>query len=132
MMTRRLVTNRALVLSCAVAFVSAGGFATEPTPHHRLPKSDQLVVGLCDGETSVAVAGKKPNEHLTRREARDVSDKLMTEWKKKHPGSGWEKEERLALADTPKPNQQAGVPAASTPPTQEGHTYGAFSKRDEE
>ena len=51
---------------------SAGGVALAQGLRHHLPasKSGDLVVGLCDGKTSVTVAGVKDGTPLTHARAR--------------------------------------------------------------
>jgi thiosulfate dehydrogenase len=141
------------VIACATA-----GVAALARPRHVLPASPSgdLVVGLCDGETSVAVKGVRPGSTLTRGQAQSVSDELMAQWKAKDPrvAQQWDADERLAQA-TPQPHAQAagrapgGTPpasAAAAPPAtnaagggvpagheraQDGHTYGSFTDRDQ-
>lgn len=132
-----------ILMGCAVLALAGTAFAgSSELPKHKLPKSDNLVIGLCDGETSVEVKGKGREDGLNRAEAKVVSDQLMTEWKKKHPGTGsdWDREERVSIAQAQIPapaptqaqnSQQAGAPAGASATVQDGHTYGAFSKRDE-
>src|SRR4051794_3507604 len=87
-------------LFCAVALAAAAlGFsgipvradepASPPSPQHKLPPSadGNLVVGLCDGETSVEVPGVRPGETLTREKGRQVAEALMREWRRKHAGA---------------------------------------------
>jgi hypothetical protein len=144
-----------------VAVVAAGSvaLADDAAPKHAVPSSPNgdLVVALCDGTTSAVVKGKKPGEALTSAEAKKVSDELMEQWKKKNPqvGASWDRENLLAQ-NTPAPGGNrtdtsahgAGTPAAGAQPAtsstargnllpttqrvQEGHTYGAFSTRDEQ
>ena len=130
-----------------LAVIAAGSVALaddKSTPKHAVPPapSGDLVVGLCDGTTSAVVKGKKPGEQLTPAEAKKVSDELMEQWKKKNPqvGASWDRENLLAQ-NTPAPVPSAGNAQASTTKgnvpataqrTQEGHTYGAFSTRDEQ
>jgi thiosulfate dehydrogenase len=141
---------------------SAGGVALAQGLRHRLPesKNGDLVVGLCDGKTSVTVAGVKDGTPLTHAQGQSVSDALMRQWKDSHPGSAWDSEERLAQLEAPPagaqpppapagtatppgapaavgpqaPNAQgpAGVPAGVEHPQQQGQTYGAYTRRDEQ
>jgi thiosulfate dehydrogenase len=145
------------VAAAGVLAVSAGGVALAQGLRHHLPssKDGDLVVGLCDGQTSVVVSGVKDGSALSRDQAQRVSDALMDQWKHKHPGSGWDDEERLAQNEarpppppsppatgappvapvgTQAPNAQgpAAVPAAPQPIFQQGHTYGAYTTRDEQ
>ncbi len=143
------------VAAAAVIGASVGGAALAQGIRHRLPaaKDGDLVVGLCDGETSVVVPGAKDGSGLSRGQAQSVSDALMAQWKRAHPGSGWEEEERLAQAGPPRaqgaptapasappgigpqaPNAQgpAAAPAGEPHMVQQGQTYGAYTTRDEQ
>jgi thiosulfate dehydrogenase len=141
---------------------SAGGMALAQGLHHHLPssKDGDLVVGLCDGKTSVTLSGVKEGSTLTSDQARGVSNALMAQWKQSHPGSSWDAEERVAQLGpastaTPSPGPPAGtatapgapagvgpqapnaqgpgaVPAGTETPRQQGHTYGAYTTRDEQ
>jgi len=117
----------------AAAPAPAASPATHPLP--TSPNGD-LVVGLCDGTTSATVKGRKPGEALTPAEAKKVSDELMDQWKKKHPavGASWDRENALAQngpgVQPPQP-AKGNVPAAAQR-AQDGHTYGAFTTRDEQ
>jgi thiosulfate dehydrogenase len=137
-----------------LAVIAAGSvaLADDSAPKHTTPSSPSgdLVVGLCDGTTSAVVKGKKPGEQLTPSEAKKVSDELMEQWKKKNPqvGASWDRENLLAQNATtavpadPRGNAQPSTASTASPAkgnvpatlqrTQEGHTYGAFSTRDEQ
>ena len=140
----------------AMVVLAGGGVALADdasTPKHAVPTSPngELVVGLCDGTTSATVKGKKPGEQLTPAEAKKVSDELMDQWKKKNPavGASWDRENLLAQntggqkaqaapatpAPVPTPTP-AGATKGNVPATsqrvQEGHTYGAYTTRDEQ
>jgi thiosulfate dehydrogenase len=124
----------------AVVVVTTAGVAVAQSPRsqHALPaaKSGDLVVGLCDGVTSVEVHGVKPGETMTRAQAQAVSNDLMREWKRKAARGRWDDEERLAQ-NGPTPNATspppaaAGVPAFQKPARQDGQIYGAYTDRDE-
>lgn len=80
----RLSTRVAIAICIgSVGPALAGG---EP-PRHNAPPSltGNLVVSLCDGETSMEVQGVKPGEPLTHARAQEVADALMNEWRRKHP-----------------------------------------------
>ncbi len=127
-------------LGSALALLGGGWLAgsyAEP-PHHPMPKSanGNLVVELCDGETAAEVPGVKEGAALTHAQAQDVSDRLMTEWRKKNPNANWDEPTRLAAAkdEGAKHENAAGAKAKSAAPSreiQEGHTYGGFGERDE-
>lgn len=138
----------ALILGFASVAVADG-----PRPQHVVPSSPDgdLVVALCDGETSATVKGVKPGQPLSRERAQAVSDELMNEWKKKNPGAGssWDKETLVAqavkqpspaAAPRPADSAQGGGAAlrpaagagAAQPRSQGGHTYGAYTTRDEQ
>lgn len=132
----------------AMVVLAGGGVALAedgPAPKHAVPKAPNgdLVVALCDGTTTVAVPGKKPGEPLNAAEAKKVSDQLMDQWKKKNPavGASWDRETLVAQNATSAPAAGArpapGQPAKGSVPgtsqrVQEGHTYGAFTTRDEQ
>jgi cytochrome c len=130
-----------------VAMVAVGGVAiADDTTRdkHALPASSNgnLVVGLCDGTTSAEVRGLKAGQTLTPAQARQVSDDLMNQWKKKNPAAGasWDRETRVAqnaphtpqTTAAPAPQPTADLLTTSGAKAQEGDTYGAFTKRDEQ
>ncbi|GEL72251.1 hypothetical protein MVI01_40350 [Myxococcus virescens] len=164
----KLLVGTGAVLS----FVGGAALATGPVSppktaaqgsevkKHELPvsKDGNLVVGLCDGETSMEVKGVKAGQSLTRAQAQHVSGALMEEWLRKNPNANWDPAPMMAQAPapgsttprtqqprTPAPSVGASVrPGGVTPesggsqvkkqiatPIQDGHTYGAFSDRDE-
>ncbi len=94
--------------------------------HALAPSHGGVVVGLCDGRTSVEVAGLKPGEAMTRDRAQQVSDQLMADWRKKNPGAHWDD----AVADNAKPGTATQVPATA-PASAQGGTYGNYDARDE-
>ncbi len=111
-------------------------FAEAPSPQHRVPRSKDgnVVVALCDGETTLEVKGVKNPSDISREQAQDISNQLMQAWRKKNPDAQWDPPGQLVAEATP-PQQPA---PASSPVNkegatsgQDGHTYGAFSARDE-
>jgi hypothetical protein len=119
-------------LFCAVAVAAAAlGFsgipvradelASPPSPRHKLPPSadGNLVVGLCDGETSVEVPGVRADETLTQEQGRQVAEALMREWRRKHAGAesggdAWRREEiAVAQAQTGPGGAGGGKPDTS-------------------
>lgn len=88
--------SRSLVLAAsAIALALGGAFAARSgadAPKHDVPKSKDgnLVVALCDGETTMEVDGVKDGETLSRAQAQAVSDALMAEWRKKNPDARWD------------------------------------------
>ncbi|WP_244237164.1 c-type cytochrome [Corallococcus llansteffanensis] len=163
-----------LVVPCA-ALSFAGGVALatspatkpppEPLPKHVVPasKDGNLVLGLCDGETSLEVEGVKDGQKLTREQAVRATSKLMDDWRKKNPDALWDDVPGPALAQATPPDAKKSPPPAPQPnpgskpagsavqpggvgaqsgakavPKQEqvnlqtGHTYGAYSERDEQ
>jgi thiosulfate dehydrogenase len=180
------MTLRKKLLTGLVALLSVAGGAAlatepasppasppkaEPLPRHKVPvsKEGNLVVGLCDGETSMEVKGVKEGGAMTRAQALEVSEALMAEWRRKNPGANWDDvpAPRPGIAQnakpppSPDPNAPRSPPAVSPTPQkpaaggstktagptaasgasqvaaqkgvnlQTGHTYGAFSERDE-
>lgn len=119
----RLSFKLALLLSAAAGSALAGN----DVPRHTLPVSadGNLVVGLCDGETSIEVKGVKPGDPLTREQGQQIADTLMQEWRRKHPDAKWV----VAAAEPPAVGQLPGV---KTPANTQYQTYGSFSERDQQ
>src|ERR1700730_13459634 len=115
----RLSRHFALALCLAAAPAIAG----DDLPRHKVPASasDNLVVGLCDGETSIEVKGVKPGDQLTREQGQQIADALMKEWRQKHRDSEWV----VAASEGGAPGQQP-APVA----TGQFQTYGAHTDRD--
>ncbi|MFZ3324786.1 MAG: hypothetical protein WA231_02335, partial [Methylocella sp.] len=67
----------AFVLSLAAGPALAGS----DVPRHPLTPSPEgnLVVGLCDGETSIEEKGVKPVDQLTREQGQQIAGALMQE-----------------------------------------------------
>jgi thiosulfate dehydrogenase len=166
----KLIVGTGALLSFAGGVALASGPAARPpapeVKKHAVPvsKDGDLVVGLCDGETSLEVDGVKEGQKLTREQALRVSGALMEEWLKKNPDANWDPAPVVAQAPTPPPPSTQGprsppaVPRTPEKPAsggamvgggvkpesggkdvkkqqgaaiQDGHTYGAFSERDE-
>jgi thiosulfate dehydrogenase len=132
------------LLAAAVAGTAAA--SALPSRRHPFPDSrnGNVVVGLCDGETSMEVPGLAPGHTMTRLQAQGVADTLMSEWRRKNPGPGWE-EPLLAQARGTQPAAAPArnegetaasgarqTPAAKSAHVQSGHTYGNFSARDQQ
>jgi thiosulfate dehydrogenase len=107
-------------LSHRLALVLAGN---DP-PRHPLRSSAEgnLVVALCDGETSIEVKGVKPGDQMTREQGQQIAGALMQEWRQKHPDAEW----AIAAADSAA--EAPPQPAASA--ADQFQTYGAFTERD--
>ena len=171
----KLLVGTGALLSFAGGVALASGPASRPpasapeVKKHKVPvsKDGDLVVGLCDGETSLEVDGVKEGQKLTREQAQRVSGALMEEWLKKNPDANWDPVPLPAMAQAPTPppprnpegpRSPPAVPRTPEKPTaggpvraggvkpesggkdvkkqqgaklQDGHTYGAFSERDE-
>ena len=135
--------NRSATWGLAAVFcIVAAGVASaddQPLPKHKLPPSRHggMVVGLCDGETSVEVPGLKPGDSLSRAQAQKVADDLMSQWRTKHPDAQWAKANdgdkmvarEVQLADAAPAASSATAPARAQAPEQ-GQTYGSFTERD--
>lgn len=117
-------------LTCTVALAIGLGqtgfaLAADDFPRHVLPPAQHggLVLGLCDGETSIELPGVKPGEPMTREEAQKAADALMNEWRRKHPDREWQ----VAAAES------TGGPASAetaAPSAGQVQTYGAYTDRD--
>lgn len=114
----------AFVLSLAAGPALAGS----DVPRHQLTPSPEgnLVVGLCDGETSIEVQGVKPGDPMTREQGQKIAAALMQQWRQKHPDADWV----VAAADS------AAAPPGVAPIGQfqmpQFQTYGAFTERDQQ
>ena len=112
-------------LALVLSLIAGPALAGNDPPRHQLPPSPDgnLVVGLCDGETSLEVKGVKPGDQMTREQGQQIADTLMQEWRRKHPDAGWV----VAAAEPPAEGQMPGVKA---PAEDQFQTYGAFTERD--
>jgi hypothetical protein len=145
-----LLTVTTLALGIAVLARSGG------EPRHDSPPSasGNVVVALCDGETTAEIPGVKEGEMPTPAQAQAVAAELMAAWREKNPQARWEdapvqvaqaKEGAERGAEEAAKSQQqgdpkaggataggaGGLPAGPQGDVQQGHTYGAFSERDE-
>lgn len=139
----------------ALGLLSLGAApSVDPLPQHQVPKSKDgnVVVALCDGATTLEVQGVKDPAQIDRQKGQEISDQLMAQWRRKNPNAQWE----VALAtpastpQAPNPNTPpapgkadmstqgesaasgaAGMQQKQTEQVQAGHTYGAYSARDE-
>jgi SoxA/TsdA, cytochrome c domain len=153
-MTRKtmlaLVAVPALAVGGAVLAGSTSGSPKAGPPRHDSPpsKSGNVVVALCDGQTTAEIPGVKEGETPTHEQAKAVVDQLMSEWRKKNPDARWEdtpvQVAQAAGGDQGKPGGAApaatapagagkagGLPSGAQGDLQSGHTYGAFTQRDE-
>jgi thiosulfate dehydrogenase len=132
----------------ALGLLSLGAAPVPAT--HQVPRSAEgnVVIALCDGETTLEVKGVKDPAKIDKKQAQDISDQLMAEWYRKNPHANWDPTPpRVALAQPPTPppatpsdmknkgesatSDAAGVARQQGAQEQSGHTYGAFSARDE-
>jgi len=122
-----------------------------PLPKHEVPRSAEgnVVIGLCDGETTLEVKGVKDPARIDRKQAQEISDQLMAEWHRKNPQGNWDPAPvKVALAQNPPTPPPAAKPAVEPKgdsassnaaavgqkkgdKVQSGHTYGAYGARDE-
>jgi hypothetical protein len=127
--TLTLLALAALALGGVVLAQSRGGM-----PLHTAPPSasGNVVVALCDGETTAEIPGVKEGETPTKEQAEAVSAELMREWRRKNPHARWDEGPvQLAQAPQGEGGGAGGLPAGQQGDVQAGHTYGAFSDRDE-
>ncbi|MDQ6867350.1 MAG: cytochrome C [Pseudomonadota bacterium] len=112
-------------LALAVSLVVSPALAGNDPPRHQLRFSAEgnLVVGLCDGETSLEVRGVNPGDQMTREQGQQIAAALMQKWRQKHPDAEW----AVAAAEPP---AEAQLPGVKPPSEKQFQTYGAFSERD--
>jgi thiosulfate dehydrogenase len=124
-------TWRAALIAAMLSSASAA-YGGEDAPRHKLPASPDgdLVIGLCDGETSVAVPGVKPGEAMTLEQGQRAAAALMGEWRRKHPEAEWDSRIEMAQADL---DGKAKKAAEAVPPAAafQAQTYGNFTARDQ-
>jgi hypothetical protein len=137
-MKRVIAVSLGVVLLAALA-VGLTSRSRAEEARHRLPasKDGNLVVGLCDGETSVEVAGVKENETLSPDQAKSVADQLMAEWRRKNPNASWDDTAvQTAKAEATGADRQSGGEGAAkdlkavTPARAQSGVYGNFTDRD--
>lgn len=114
-------------IALAAALVLSPAFAGQDSQQHALPVSPEgnLVVGLCDGETSIEVKGVKPGDQLTPEQGQQIADSLMRQWRQKHPDAKWV----VAAAGADVTGQ---VPQARAAGNGQFQTYGAYTERDQQ
>lgn len=113
-------------LALAFSLTAGSALAGSDMPRHQLPPSldGNLVVGLCDGDTSIEVKGVKPGDPMTREQGQQIADALMKEWRSKHPDAEWV----VAEAESPLQLKSEGLSSGAGSQFQ---TYGAFTERDQ-
>src|ERR1700737_5059607 len=111
-------------IAFALSLVAGPALAGNDPPRHQLrPSADgNLVVGLCDGETSIEVKGVKPGDQMTREQGQQIAAALMKEWRQKHPDAEW----IVAAAEPP---AEAQLPGVEAPAEKQFQSYGAFTER---
>jgi thiosulfate dehydrogenase len=151
--------SRALILVAAAGAGTATAAVLKDSPRHPFPdtRHGNVVVGLCDGQTSLEVDGLRPGQAMDRAHAQRVSDTLMTQWRARNPRVTWDPPLLVAQVgtnpDVPGGQQPAKsaparapvraegesaatgarqVPGAQGAHVQTGHTYGNFSGRDQQ
>ena len=154
-MTRKTIFALLAVSALAAAGAVLAGSNDGPPRHDSPPsKSGNVVVALCDGETTAEITGVKEGETPTREQAQAVVDQLMSDWRRKNPNARWDDAPQVAqvvnpqgaatapAATAPAPGapsapaavgegKAGGLPSGPQEAVQSGHTYGAFSERDE-
>jgi hypothetical protein len=127
-MHRRLVASLVLFGLCAAAAVTVAG-SGDTSPQHAVPPAQpgEVVVGLCDGETT-AVMKVAPGQQPSREQAQAVADQLMVEWRRKNPQTSWDETAQLAQAAPAQPAggaQPTGAQPDAAPPARQGAAEGA-------
>ncbi len=105
-------------LALALSLVVSPALAGNDPPRHQLRSSAEgnLVVGLCDGETSIEVKGVKPGDRMTREQGQQIAAALMKEWRQKHPDAEWAVAAADSAAEEP-PQRRAPLRRVSSRPT---------------
>ncbi|HEY7182138.1 MAG TPA: cytochrome C [Blastocatellia bacterium] len=109
----------AALFSAGVIFYRGVNAQQRQEPKHPPVPTDgkEMVVQLCDGETSTKVKGAPPDGRLTPEQAQAVSNELMRMWMGKidpAKAEAWMKEEAAAQAPPKSPSGPKSQPAAKT------------------
>jgi len=83
--------------------------------------SNDLVVQLCDNETTITLAADTPRN---RENGAEIADALMSQWKRKHPESTWVEEEYEKHVIVPPADNRHLIGKS------QGHTYARITERD--
>ena len=136
MISRRIVLLMlgTAIAGAALALRGARSYAQQAAAHDvPAAQSGGTVVMLCDGKTSIEVKDLKPGQKLSRARAQAVSDELMDQWRRAHPGERWEVAqasqtggEHLYASGSAK-QAPAAAPSLAV---QQGDTYASFQPRD--
>jgi len=136
MISRRIVLLMfgTAIAGAALAIRGARSYAQQAATHDvPAAQNGGTVVMLCDGKTSIEVKNLKPGQMMSRARAQAVSDELMDQWRRAHPGERWE----VAQASQTGGEHLYAAGSAKQPPAaapslavQQGDTYASFQPRD--
>lgn len=108
----------AVLFSAGVVFYKGANAQQQQEPKHPSVPTDgkEMVVQLCDGETSTKVKGASPDERLTPEKAQAVSNELMRMWLSKTDpakAAAWMKEQSASQSPQPQTKAPAKKPSSS-------------------
>jgi thiosulfate dehydrogenase len=98
--------------AAAVLFAATGTLRSGEVPKD----APEQTVALCDGQSTMTIAGLKPGEVLSPERARVVAKEMMQIWRKTEGearGAAWVKEAEAGQASSPAPAKPAVPPAAA-------------------
>jgi hypothetical protein len=108
----------AVLFSAGAIFYRGVDARQRQEPKHPPVPTDgkEMVVQLCDGETSTKVKGVSPDGRLTPEQAQAVSNELMRMWMDKvdpAKAGAWMKEQSAAQSAQPQTKAPAQSPSGS-------------------
>jgi len=130
--------SKRIVLVMFGTTIAAAGLARSHAQQaitHDVPAahSGGTVVMLCDGRTSIQVKNLRPGQMMSRAQAQAVSDGLMAQWRREHPGERWEVAQASQAGGEPSYRAGSAKMAPAAAPSmavQQGDTYASFQPRD--
>jgi thiosulfate dehydrogenase len=125
-----LLISVGVLLSSAIYLPLHLQAASDPSPVHSLPDAQAggVVIGLCDGKTSIEVSWLKPGHRMTEAQAHAVSNALMAKWRQQHPDAEWQMAQAQSNQPAAQPGQ-AGTPALAAPV--QGGVYDRLTPREQ-
>ncbi|HEY8459949.1 MAG TPA: cytochrome C [Blastocatellia bacterium] len=125
----------AVLFSAGAVFYQGVNAQQRQEPKHPPVPTDgnEMVVQLCDGETSTKVKGVPPDGRLTPEQAQAVSNELMRMWLGKVDparAEAWMKEEAAAQAAQSKAKAPAKKPQTTAKTGEEEQQPNDFTDRD--
>ena len=111
----RMSKGRLTLGLCATVVFATGTLRSAEVPKDAKDAPDQTVA-LCDGQSTMTIAGLKPGEILSPERASAVAKEMMQVWRKTEGEArwvAWVKEAEAGQASSPAPARPVVPPAAA-------------------